>query len=399
MAGLLGGTSRARARVMQRLAVLVLSLIVGCGGGAPDRLDGGPDSPSDAGTAGATDSAIPDAGMDMEPDAPAPPAAAPIVAPPRTWTWVEVEGTRCALGGPAGLGINPVEGAERVVVYLDGGGYCVDAWDPEQTVRTSYESADLGRESALGAGAASPIVPLDRDNPSNPFRDATLVFVPYCTCDVHGGSASTTESQTGGRTAYFWGARNLEVMLSRLNATIPSGARVWLVGTSAGGIGATLNHQRATRLLGRSIDVVVDSGVPLDSPGSAVLDAGARLWDVEYPCSGCTSLGDVDAYNRASAPGARFGYLSFYFDATMASAFGYGRDMTGLIAFNRDLLAFGDSVSAATTQNRYFWVDYRDPRHVVLTSTRASGGAVAAVSAWLADMAEGRPWSNQTVSP
>src|SRR5687768_10398419 len=59
--------------------------------------------------------------------APTTDAAAGITAPLRTWTWIPVEGMRCADGSPAGIGVNLSDASDDVLVFMAGGGACWDA--------------------------------------------------------------------------------------------------------------------------------------------------------------------------------------------------------------------------------------------------------------------------------
>lgn len=69
----------------------------------------------------------------------------------------------------------------KLLVYYQGGGAC---WEQltcsVPTCKTSVSPLGDNPDS-YHAGFA------DRDNPANPFRDWNVVFVPYCSCDVHFG--------------------------------------------------------------------------------------------------------------------------------------------------------------------------------------------------------------------
>ena len=63
---------------------------------------------------------------------------------------------------------------------------------------------------------------------ANPFRDASFVYVPYCTGDIYGGEAvqTYTSGQTS-KTVHHMGRANVKAFLSRLVPTFPgSGAGV-----------------------------------------------------------------------------------------------------------------------------------------------------------------------------
>ena len=68
-----------------------------------------------------------------------------------------------------------------------------------------------------------------RDRPNNPFRDATFVYVPYCTGDMHSGN-TTHEYQYKYQladapkttTVHFAGSTNIDAYLAYLVAHYPN---------------------------------------------------------------------------------------------------------------------------------------------------------------------------------
>ena len=115
--------------------------------------------------------------------------------PPLTWTWVPVSGAVCSDGSPTGIAIeaSPTPDAD-VVVFLMGGGACWDAFTcfPQTFVPSlpnRFATPGPFGEAEMTALRAQ-LLPgsiLDRTVASNPYKDFTFVFVPYCTGDVHSG--------------------------------------------------------------------------------------------------------------------------------------------------------------------------------------------------------------------
>src|SRR5206468_3191319 len=75
----------------------------------------------------------------------------------------------------------------------------------------------------------------DRHDDTNPFRNDSFTFVPYCTGDVHAGSKP--DANYGGRITHHVGYQNMTAYLTRLVPTFSSASRVILSGSSAGGFG------------------------------------------------------------------------------------------------------------------------------------------------------------------
>src|SRR5207302_783388 len=71
----------------------------------------------------------------------------------------------------------------KLLVYYQGGGAC---WEQLTfTLPACDTSVGPGDDpDAVMAGFA------DRSNPANPFRDWNVVFVAYCSCDIHFGDAA-----------------------------------------------------------------------------------------------------------------------------------------------------------------------------------------------------------------
>ncbi len=257
------------------------------------------------------------------PTAPAPPpptatGTGPITAPAGSWSFVPVEGARCANGSATGIGVRPVTGSREVFIYFEGGGACTTAetcWgaNPGAVNLGGYGAAEFAAENKL-----RDFLYLDASTgTANPFARMNLVMLPYCTGDVHAGRQVQT-LQVGGqpRATHFVGAINVEKALQRLAATWPALDAVWVLGTSAGGAGATIHYAAVRQALGTRVHLLVDSAPGFNDP-----DDNARwaFWGVQPPCAGCSSISDIRSVNRALDAQARHAFLSFRFDATTAN--------------------------------------------------------------------------------
>lgn len=169
--------------------------------------------------------------------------------PPMEWTYVEVPGTRCMNGSPAGFGISHNPDSANVMIYLEGGGACFN------------DTCDFTAFSI-------PFIPpsdgiFSRNSDTNPVKDWTMIYVPYCTGDIHAGDA---ETELGGQLRQFRGYSNIT---RYLELWVPSFAteRVLLTGISAGGFGAALNAVQVADAYGPDVELTVidDSGPPLSN--------------------------------------------------------------------------------------------------------------------------------------
>ena len=207
--------------------------VPGCGDGILDpgeQCDDGNDDPFDGCLADCTEVELLD-----------PPAL--------EWEYFEIEGTRCLDGSTAGFGVNYNPDSPNVMIYLEGGGACFN------------DACDFTAFSI-------PFVPpsdgvFDRDNGSNPVSEWTMIYVPYCTGDIHAGD---NELELGGVTRQFRGYSNITRYLQQW---VPSfqAETVLLTGISAGGFGAALNAAQVADAYGEDVQMVVvdDSGPPLSN--------------------------------------------------------------------------------------------------------------------------------------
>jgi hypothetical protein len=117
---------------------------------------------------------------------------------------------------------------KKVVFYLQDGGACFSA-------KTCAPDSDL-YETRVNEGPTGEGGMFDFADERNPFADYSVVFVPYCTGDVHIGNATTKYAP--GLTVQHKGYVNGTAALDRLAATFPDATEVVVVGESAGSVAA-----------------------------------------------------------------------------------------------------------------------------------------------------------------
>lgn len=280
-------------------------------------------SPADLGPVGADARVEGDVAVAPSTDAALPPAV-PLGIPAEQWSAVMIEGMTCADGTPTGIAVNPgPPGARRVFIYLIGGGACWDRDTCYDNPRAAAIEEPMLPQAFLGSDLAR-LWFFDRANPDNVFAADHLVFVPYCTGDIHAGDRI---ANYGGRETRHVGGANFARLAARLSAAFPETERVVLSGGSAGGYGAALNWQRALDAFPRArVDVVDDSG-PIFAPphlAPGLLATWAAAWGlaatVPADCPTCAvDLSAHIAHGLARARGGRFGLLSSVGDAVIAS--------------------------------------------------------------------------------
>jgi hypothetical protein len=302
-----------------------------------------------------------------------------------TWTWVAIPGSACGNGSSTGLGVNLTGRSRDVVVYFQGGGACWDALTclggAASNVLTGYGPAQFAAEPTLAAPA------FDRGSSGNPFKDASFVFVPYCTGDLQAG---TSTNDYGGTVVHHAGGLNTGLFLERLVATFPGARRIYVTGSSAGGYAAQLNYSRfAAAFPLAELHALADSAQavqPISPSYSALLDT----WKAMLPagCGCATDLTALPAWLASSYPAGRFALTAYMQDGTLSYFLGY--DAAGMKAATQALL---DNQYAPTANARWFAID--DTRHTMLggLTTLSSNGVT--LQAWLTGWYTGDPtWAS-----
>jgi hypothetical protein len=204
-----------------------------------------------------------------------------VVLPPfaaqNGWRHIRLDGAECAFGTPYSFFYRPGPDPSRLLIWFEGGGAC---WDPV-SCSGLFDSTVSDDELASYRGI------FDVSNPDNPFREYAMVFIPYCTGDVHIGSADRRYGgETGGRTVAHHGAANVGRTLAWATSHLDAPGRIVIAGASAGSYGALFNAPRIAKLFpSADLFTIGDSGVPLLPGYESVLDgwgAGAVLrsaWD------------------------------------------------------------------------------------------------------------------------
>ena len=185
------------------------------------------------------------------------------------WKQIQLDGAQCAFETPYSLYYRPGSDPGRLLIYFQGGGACWNWVSCSGMFDTNVGHDELSNYRGI----------FDFSNPDNPFADYTVVFVPYCTGDVHvGDSVQVYGEDTGGRSVHHQGAHNVEQVLKWVKAQVQRPERVVIAGASAGSYGAIFHTPRIARLY-PSADIVTigDSGVPLLKNSAEVLKAWGAL--------------------------------------------------------------------------------------------------------------------------
>ncbi len=117
----------------------------------------------------------------------------------------------------------------KLLIYYQGGGACWNA------LTCGLPSCRAKPEDNLDTFAVEGF--FDLDNPANPFRDWNIVFVSYCSCDIHFGDASVAYTE-GEEPALHFGFHNAKVAEKWAREHFLNPEVVFVTGSSAGAFGA-----------------------------------------------------------------------------------------------------------------------------------------------------------------
>lgn len=401
------------------------------GGGVGGEVDSGvlDAAAGQAGYAG-EDSSIPDAG-----GAGGSTVVTSAGVPYNDWMYYEVQGAVCRDGSAAGYYLR--EGTSpNLMIFLNGGGVCYDDFFCAITPANVNQSlpgetlADATMEMFMGSISPVRQVPPEegilKKDPLNPVADWNMVYVPYCTGDVHAGSTpnSPVITSTGIPPVppqQFMGYANIGLFLQSFGPGYLDSDKVLLAGVSAGGFGALLNFDRTQQFFSNSVVVAItDSGIPF---GDQYLEPCLQqiwraLWGLDKilppDCTECFhpdggGLTELATYIKQKYPGRMLGggvssdqdeVIKLFYSAglnnctantateAMAAFMGMGsypldRFPAGLTDFIENVLGGNDAgsyVTAGTAHQHLFRPRYYEENGVGMT-----------LAAWVGEILNGNP--------
>ena len=320
---------------------------------------------------------------------------------PKEWSEISPGGeTACSRGTPFSFFYSPGT-TNKVVIDFMGGGACWDAETCDHETKTFYESIEeIKKEHQYGMHGI-----YDRGLNENPLKEWTHVLVPYCTGDLHWGSADVTYTRADGTSfpLKHRGADNAKAVIDWVKTQFPSPETVFVTGTSAGAYASIFwlpyvkDHftQSTVRQLG-------DSGI---SPITETFAHHAfNLWNIrKLGPVWIPSLANVDwaklqvadLYNKLADhyPDVQFAHHTSAYDAV--ARYFYER-MGGDPGPWPQIIA-GNLQSLAKHSSRFHYFVSPGSEHCVYQYEKfykMKGTDGTLFNSWLQDYVSGRPVSN-----
>jgi hypothetical protein len=205
------------------------------------------------------------------------------------WVKVELPGKVCGDGSQYKFFVNYSNKSNDLLISFEPGGAC---WD--------YDSCS-GNTGIRGAANPHGIpddhmgtykyLNLLQRTDQNPAQDYNMVFVPYCTGDIHSGNnvityTNAADGGTDSLTFHHAGHENTLAVLDWIKTHFTHVPKMLVTGCSAGGAGAIINYHFIRKGMGDAVQcgyLLDDSGPIFHSDGpSAQLHAKVRqAWNVD----------------------------------------------------------------------------------------------------------------------
>lgn len=187
------------------------------------------------------------------------------------WAYYEIDGATCRDGSQAGFSVSPGTDTRKLLVYFEGGGACFEAFNCGANPRNISQGAQMPAPGGI----------FDRTHEENPFRDWTIVYLPYCSGDVFAGSATDVSIEHVSGTQDFTGDDNMRRFLHRIVPTFDEVEHVVSAGISAGGLASVVNTKRLARAFPDArVTVLDDGGPPLST--NVVTECLQKHWNDLY---------------------------------------------------------------------------------------------------------------------
>jgi hypothetical protein len=286
-------------------------------------------------------------------------AAAPLAhAGYFQWETVELpasSGASCGNGTPYRFFVNRTPFTRDTVIVYEGGGACWDQKACEGVGKLSASNPNgipANYFTSLNTAVGGLVTPFSsRLNPFDQVRTQSwnIVYLPYCTGDVHTGSKVTTYADAdpaNPRVQWHRGQANVRGAAQWLRSTIGRPGQLLLTGFSAGGVGPTATYAlvRDTLQPTSRSSLLADSGPLFSAPQSSTAAQHPSLplhnrirdaWGLDESGGLITQFAGLPEFDRSNLgsinralalryPADRFGYLLFQADDNF-SRFSYAK--------------------------------------------------------------------------
>jgi hypothetical protein len=177
------------------------------------------------------------------------PSEEQILNPPRDvyeqWVKIEPPGVVCGNNSQYKIFANFSARSDNLVVVFEPGGACwdYDSCTGKNGIRGAANPNGVADDHWKLAQIISPF--LSRFDDDNVSRDWNMVYVPYCTGDVHTGNKVATYTSAGSPDVTFHhdGHAAVQTVVEWIDASFTHVPKLFVTGCSAGGVGSLVNYR------------------------------------------------------------------------------------------------------------------------------------------------------------
>lgn len=235
--------------------------------------------------------------------------------------------------------------SKNLVVFFEGGGAC---WDNLSCTFPLDSRVPPGLPQFFVPAVTDASAPtnksglFDDTRADNPVKDWTVVYIPYCTGDIHLGSSTRTYYNAGNPVfplppqfdIQHRGFDNFMVVLDWIKRELPKPERVLVTGSSAGGYGATGNFPWVAEAYPKAeLTVMADASQGVTTPLFDKGSPGRQTWNPQLAPwvfgDGNVSGPELLRYGARAYPNGRFGQFSNVVDGVQIQFYGYMKQYYG----------------------------------------------------------------------
>ncbi|NBT58523.1 hypothetical protein EBT16_07040, partial [bacterium] len=310
----------------------------------------------------------------------------------------ELPGLTCADGTPSYYTIIPRKDSENLLIFMFGGGACWDAMTCSVGMALTLTRTEPNQDWNQGEGVFS------HSDPNNPFKDYTVVTIPYCTGDVFVGDSTMDYGKPF--STYVLNHKGYDNALNTIREAsqlFPDAKKVVLMGTSAGAIGAYTHMRNFDALFPKAQKYVVsDAGTPFQTPfiSEEMYVRVLKHWNaykgfpVDESNRPAENFGAVLDYNRRKFPHIKFGLIHSYSDYVMTGfAVGMGAPDYSTAIHDTIIYAAEKQIGTDTPYQKVFYTESWGHTFTQYPLGK-SKSLNTSLAEWIHGMINDGPWEN-----
>jgi hypothetical protein len=299
-------------------------------------------------------------------------------------------------------------GSRKTMVYFEGGGACWDNFTCSFPLGTGLPYQFFLPQVPPATNPAT----MDgafKDLPANPVKDWNVVYIPYCSGDIHTGSTSKQYYNAGFPqfpagtpfTLQHRGFDNFMSVLAWMNASADKPQQILVTGSSAGGYGATANFPWiAETFKSARVSLLADASQGVTTTAFDNGDPGRNSWSPQLapwvfgPAPSTVRGGDLIRAVAHAYPQSKIAQFTTPLDTVQWQFYGImkqqaqfpGNCPNPAIDWNQQMLADLELNNSSTPNYRHYVAagSYHTLMRSPLYFTEASAGETFA--GWLGNM-------------